>query len=113
VNYSKRHDYYVKKTMRYMESLGYTCAKTEKNHKAGTFWIKKDLWGSDIICRGKQGIVFLQVKTGKHQVSKGVKQLTEDDNWPSSVQRVVCYWPPRAKEPIWHEVLDGREDLAA
>lgn len=103
MNYARRHSYYVKKTMAWLESKGYVTEKVEYSSTHGPpgrlTYSKKDLWGSDIICRSAEAIAFIQVKSSVAQVSKGVRQLTADEAWPISVGRYVIWWDARAKEP--------------
>lgn len=95
-NYSQRHNYYVRRTMQWLESLGKRAEKVETNYtimvgERQTF-VKRDMWGSDAATRCRSGLDYIQVKTGKHQASKGVKQLTQDEDWPASVGRYVIWW---------------------
>jgi hypothetical protein len=100
VNYSRRHSYYVTKTIQWLERQGYIADKVEYTGMAGGRYVKRDLWGADIIYRGLSELGFVQVKTSEAQISKGRRQLTSDTCWPPFITRSVVYWPPRASEPI-------------
>lgn len=95
-NYAQRHSYYVKRTADWLQSIGYIAEKVETNYtvktKAGSAFVKRDFWGADIACRRAGGVAFIQVKTAQAQASKGVRQLTADDAWPTYVGRFVVWW---------------------
>jgi hypothetical protein len=100
VNYSRRHNYYVTKTLKWLSSQGLVADKVEYTGSVGQHYTKRDLWGADIIYRGLNELGFVQVKTSEAQISKGRRQLTSDTCWPPFITRSVVYWPPRASEPI-------------
>ena len=95
-NYSQRHNYYVRRTIQWLESLGISCQKVETNYTiqvgGRSTFVKRDMWGADVAARDAECIGYIQVKTGKNQVSGGIKQLTKDDNWPACVGRFVVWW---------------------
>ncbi len=105
MNYARRHSYYTAKTMKYLESKGYDVFKTEFVTSFNGHYSKVDMWGSDFAYKNGNVLGFVQVKTSPKQLSVGRKQLT--GNWPSSVQRWVSYWVPRAKEPTFYQVDNG------
>lgn len=105
----------LKKTKDYFIAQGYSVESIEKNQtvftkaKDGTakyFFLKKDLWGGDLICahKEKNELLWLQVKTNKTDVSKGKKEL-ETNPLPKFVKKAVIWWLPRKKEPeiLWVE----------
>ena len=103
MNHSRRHSYYVKRTMTWLEDMGYVTEKVEVNYSTRIggrdIYVKRDMWGADIAVRNKEHIAFIQVKTSDKQISTGIRQLSQDDQWPKEVGRYVIYWPLRAKTP--------------
>ena len=84
------------------------------DHKV--LFCKKDLWGGDLIARNKEEFIWIQVKSNRCDIARGLKQLTEDNEWPEVVKRWVIYWEPRQKEPEIVEVEmgeDAQEEEAA
>lgn len=106
MNYCRRHSYYVGKFIKWLELNGYIADKCEYSGMIGQQYTKRDLWGADVIFRSQSEIGFIQVKTSESQISKGKRQLCSDNMWPPFVQRIVGYWPPRAKSPNLTRVND-------
>lgn len=107
--------YYLLKTRDYLKGLGYQVEIVEKTQRIVTrddkgkqfvLFSKKDLWGGDLVARNKEELIWVQVKSNKGDIGRGIKQLSEDDEWPESVKRWVMYWEPRAKEPEIIEVVE-------
>ena len=68
-------------------------------------FMKKDLWGGDLVARNRDELIWVQVKSNKGDIGRGIKQLSEDDNWPDNVKRWVVCWEPRVREPEIVEVV--------
>lgn len=109
MNYSRRHSYYVNKTIRWLESNGLVADKVEYSGMVGGHYTKRDLWGADIIYRSRHCIGFIQLKTSQGQMSKGRRQLSDDGSWPSDVGRYVLRWEPRTRLPIIQHADTGEE----
>ena len=105
--------YYLLKTRDWFRDLGYEVEIVEKTQRIVTkdskgkqfvLFSKKDLWGGDLVARNREELIWIQVKSNKGDIGRGIKQLAEDDNWPESVKRWVVLWEHRAKEPEIVEV---------
>ena len=74
---------------------------------------KKDLWGADLVARNREELIWVQVKSNKGDIGRGIKQLSEDENWPDSdvVKRWVICWEPRVREPEIVEVIIAEQTL--
>lgn len=102
MNHTRRHSYYVRRTMDWLTHHGYISRKTETNYTvlrgSKTVFVKEDFWGADVSARHSTfGLHFIQVKTSLQQLGKGIAQLTQDDNWPPNIGRAVVFWPPRGR----------------
>jgi len=120
MNKRAKGNYYVKKTQKWLEGEGYTVAGLEHSrtftYRAKDGAIKRgyatvDIWGADLMARNTERLVFIQVKANKGDVSAGVRQLSEDDNWPDwthrdVVERWVAWWPPRQKTTAGPEITE-------
>ena len=111
--------YYLYKTRDYLKDLGYQVEIVEKAQRIVTrddhgkphvLFCKKDLWGGDLVARSKDELLWVQVKSNKTDISRRLKQLSEDDDWPPFVSRWVVIWEPRAKEPEIIEVVRSEEE---
>lgn len=85
----------VRKTIAWLQGLGCIATKCEYRTKWNTY----DLWGADVIARNERRILFVQVKSNPSHIAQGVRELSKDNKWPSSVIRLVVCWRNRAKEP--------------
>lgn len=102
MNRAAKGNYYVMRTKEWLESLGYVVAKLEStkrimirdktNGALKPIFTKNDIWGSDLVARNSERIVFVQVKANAGDITKGMRQLSEGD-WPPHVGRWVIYWP--------------------
>ena len=124
----KRHNsaqrkgrYYLIKSRDWMRDKGYEVEIVEKtqrivtrepNGKQHVLFAKRDLWGADLVARNKEEIIWIQVKSNRGDIAKGIKQLSVDDLWPedSCVKRWVVYWEPRTREPEIVEVVEEEID---
>lgn len=91
-----------------MEIVEKTQRIVTKDDKGKQFVLfsKKDLWGGDLVARDKEEMIWIQVKSNKCDIATGIKQLSEDDEWPEFVKRWVVYWEPRTREPEIIEVIE-------
>ena len=114
--------YYLLKTRDYLKNLGYEVDIVEKTQRIVTkddkgkqlvLFQKKDLWGADLVARNREELIWVQVKSNKGDIGRGIKQLSEDENWPDSdvVKRWVICWEPRVREPEIVEVIIAEETL--
>ena len=108
--------YYLLKSRDYLKNLGYEVDIVEKTQRIVTkddkgkrfvLFQKKDLWGADLVARNRDELIWVQVKSNKGDIGRGIKQLSEDENWPESdvVKRWVMCWEPRVREPEIVEVV--------
>tara|TARA_R100000687_G_C6320916_1_gene104955 strand:+ start:42 stop:503 length:462 start_codon:yes stop_codon:yes gene_type:complete len=114
--------YYLLKTRDYLKNLGYEVDIVEKTQRIVTkddkgkqfvLFQKKDLWGADLVARNREELIWVQVKSNKGDIGRGIKQLSEDENWPDSdvVKRWVMCWEPRVREPEIVEVIIAEQTL--
>ena len=114
--------YYLLKTRDYLKNLGYEVDIVEKTQRIVTkddkgkqfvLFQKKDLWGADLVARNREELIWVQVKSNKGDIGRGIKQLSEDENWPDSdvVKRWVICWEPRVREPEIVEVIIAEQTL--
>ena len=113
--------YYMMKTRDWLKKLGYQVEIVEKTQRIVTkddkgkqfvLFSKKDLWGGDLVARNKEELIWIQVKSNKGDIGRGIKQLSEDEDWPDHIKRWVICWEPRQREPEIVEVIHGsKEDL--
>jgi len=101
-NKIQRGNYYRLKTKKWFEKEGYLVENLEKSQriftKKGVIFIKKDIWGSDLIAKNNKEIIFIQVKSNRTDINKGIKEI-EGTVWPEFIKRVIVIWEPRAREP--------------
>lgn len=102
MNKIAKGNYYRLKTKKWFEKDGYLVENLEKNQrlyiKGKVIFIKKDLWGSDLIAKNDKEIIFIQCKTNRVHINKGIMELNKTV-WPDTVKKYVVIWTPRAKEP--------------
>lgn len=95
-------NYYRHKTIEFLKEQGYEVEILEKHQrvmsKGQVLFIKRDIWGCDLIAKNDSEIIFIQCKTNRADISKGMKELNKTP-WPSHVKRWVVLWTPREKEP--------------
>lgn len=99
-------NYYRKRTKDWLESEGYTVEIAEvaqrvyrRNKDTGeldVLYLKRDLWGADLVARNADHLIFIQVKSNPGDITRGIRQLSRGP-WPPFVGRWVVYWPPRRR----------------
>lgn len=127
MNKSAKGNYYKRRTKDWYEKQGYVVEGIEKSYKIydkkndKIIFVKRDLWGGDLVackkCSKKTTIfsdyhtninatqdemIWIQVKSNKVDINKGLKEL-EKSPLPSFVKKIVVYWPERAREPEIYE----------
>lgn len=108
MNKIKKGNYYRLKTKKWLEKDGYLVENLEKSQRIFTkdkkvIFIKKDIWGCDLIAKNKNELIFIQVKADKGDISKGIKEINKTP-WPDFAKKWVVFWPYKAKEPEIIEV---------
>ena len=107
MNKIARGNYYRKKTADWFKKEGYDVEIIEKNQRIwtpkGVIFIKRDLWGADLCAKNEEEIIFIQCKTNRVDINKGIAELNET-RWPQTVKKVVVIWELRAREP---EIIDA------
>ena len=69
----------------------------------GIFNKTSDLFGADLIMMNSKDIVFVQVKSNRVEINKGLVELKRHP-FPLHVQRWVVIWEHRARQPEIIEV---------
>jgi hypothetical protein len=102
MNRVRKGNYYRLKTKKWFEAEGYLVENLERNQKlfikGKVIFIKKDVWGSDLMAKNDKEIIFIQCKTNKTDINKGIKELNATV-WPKNIRKMVVIWEKRAKEP--------------
>jgi len=106
-------NYYKKKTKDWLTGEGFTCEYLEKLQrivsKGKLIYIKRDLFGADILAMNKESIIFVQVKAGKKKTGIDIKKAIQEFKkypFPDCVDRWIVVWRERDKEP---EIIDVKE----
>lgn len=111
MNKVKKGNYYRLKTKEFYEGEGYSVENLErteriyvydkKEKKEKIIFVKRDLWGGDLIAAKKESeeVLWIQVKTNKGDIADGLKKLEKNPLPDSKVQKVVVLWEPRQREP--------------
>lgn len=116
-------NYYVRRTIDWLESLGYVATRVEKQYRVIdkkrkgpdgnplVIFVKRDLWGFDVVAFNDEHMVWVQVKANAAHVPDGLRSVAWTV-WPPGVKRWVVWWPPRRRlveGPMIHEV-EGMAD---
>ena len=106
VSKTKKGNYYCLKAKKYLEKDGYLVVRSEYRYRVftpkGVFFITKDIFSADLIAVNDKEMIFIQVKSRKSDVLKGIKDMLEVP-WPKGckcLKRWVLLWEPRAREPV-------------
>ena len=109
MNKVQKGNYYKRKTKDWFIKQGYEVKNIETSYRIfdketdKIIFVKKDLWGGDLCaCNGKE-MIWIQNKTNKVDINKGLKEL-EKTPLPPFVKKVVVLWEPKAHEPNIYEV---------
>jgi len=114
--------YYLRKTIDYFKKKGYEVEKLEKTYRVydkkrnNVIFVKQDIFNSDLLAMNENEVIFIQLKTNKSDISKGIKAYKRMKRpvgkW--NIKFWVVSWEKRKKNPIIvdvDEVLEGeRED---
>ena len=118
MNKITKGNYYMTKTKKFYINQGYAVEKIEhinsifipeKDDKpAHTIYIKKDLWGGDLVAVKKDTdeIIWISCKSNPGDIRDGILEL-EKSPLPAKVRKIVAYWPLRAREPEITEIEEG------
>ena len=102
VNKVQKGNYYRLKVKKWLEADGYLVENLEHSQRIFTkgrvIFIRKDIWGADLIAKNEKELIFVQVKSNKTHISSGIKELCSTV-CPRFVKRWVVVWTPRAREP--------------
>jgi hypothetical protein len=106
MNRSAKGNYHRNKTKEWLETQGYIVAPLESTKRIylpakngepeKVIFSKTDIWGSDLVARNENHVVFVQVKANASHISQGIKDLSHGP-WPASVARWVVHWPERRR----------------
>lgn len=109
----KKGNYYKKKTKEWLEKEGFYCEYLEKLQRIYTqgriIYVKRDLFGSDLLAMNGEKIVFVQVKSGSKNTGINYKKAIEEFKkypFPNFVDRWIIIWKERQKEP---EIIDLKD----
>lgn len=106
-------NYYKKKTKDWLTKEGYVCEYLEKLQRIYTkeklIYVKRDLFGADILAFNKEKLIFVQVKSGSKTTGINIKKAIEEFSkypFPDFVDRWIVIWKEKQKEP---EIIDVKE----
>lgn len=112
-NRVRKGNYYRLKTKKFYEAEGYSVENLEKTQRIvtrdkdtdemKTIFIKRDLWGGDLVAANRQEMIWIQVKANKGDITKGLKEL-QASPLPDCIKKIVVWWPERAREPEIYEL---------
>ena len=99
-------NYYQKKTKEWFEKEGYTVYPMEFARSIytpkGVIYMKRDIAGADLMAMNGEEIIFIQCKTSKGDINKGIKELNAHP-YPKDTKKIVVRWELRAKEPTIYD----------
>jgi Holliday junction resolvase-like predicted endonuclease len=99
--------YHVQRTVDWLEDLGYTVAKLERSSSVRiggrTVYRRGDVWGSDLVARNADHLVFVQVKANRGDISRGIRALSSGP-WPRHIARWVVHWPAGRRKKIGPDI---------
>ena len=100
--------YYLRKTIDYFKEKGYEVEKLEKTYrvydeeKDSVIFVKRDIFSSDLLAMNENEVIFIQLKTNKSDISKGIKAYKRMKRpvgrW--NIKFWVVSWEKRKKDPI-------------
>lgn len=101
---ASKGNYYRRKTRLFMEGKGYIVEYLEiqqrffdkKRNKTG--FVKRDLFGADMLAMNGQEMVFVNSVFGKGGVSEHIKRFNQYP-FPPKTNRWIVVWELRAREP--------------
>jgi hypothetical protein len=116
----QKGNYYRNRTKAWLESLGYTVANLERKQRIQIpdkdggpdkiFFRTSDIWGSDLIARNEERMVFIQVKSNPVHIAQGMREINKGP-WPPTVERWVVYWPPRRRSKDGPDIVEvGKQE---
>jgi len=106
--------YYKIKTKEYLVKKGYQVEYLEKlqriyiPEKKQVLFTKKDIFGADLVAMNENEIIFVNSKTGKSNISTGIKEFMKF-RYPKFVKRWLVVWTPKIREPEIVEVQNINE----
>lgn len=107
--------YYKYKTKKYYQKLGYDVTLSEFMFRTGKFFVKKDIFGSDVIAMNDKEIIFINSKfvgtkkSGYQAKSDGIKEFRKY-RFPPSARAILAMWTKGAKHPV---IVDAFQDNTA
>lgn len=108
-------NYYRRRTKEWLESLGFWVENLERQQRIyrpgnQVMFIKRDIWGADLIARNEERVIFIQVKSNKSHITQGIKEISKGP-WPSHVERWVVYWPSRRRLTDGPDIVEIGEEV--
>jgi len=110
---SEKGNYYKYKTKQWLIKQGYCADYLEKLQrvysKGQLIYVKKDLFGADILAFNKDEMIFVQVKSGEKTTGINIKKSINEFlkyPFPDFVKLWIVIWRPKEREP---EIIDVRE----
>lgn len=97
VNTYRKGQYYLAKTIAWLESQGYDVGRLEatRTMKRGREHVFKrnDVFGCDLAAKSSDHIVFIQSKSRRSDALSSAKELSKM-TWPPQVSVYATYWEP-------------------
>lgn len=103
-----RGNHYKARSKRVLERAGYQVADMELVRSvftpAGMMYAKRDQWGSDLIAKTEDEVVFVQVKSvaaGRSpDLASARRAFAAAGPWPPGTRRLIHVWRRGAREPL-------------
>jgi hypothetical protein len=109
---SEKGNYYKYKTKQWLTKQGYYADYLEKIQrvysKGQLIYVKRDLFGADILAFNKDEIIFVQVKSGEKTTGINIKKAINEFlkyPFPDFVKLWIVVWRPK-EEP---KIIDVRD----
>lgn len=111
---ANKGQYYKYKTKKYYQKLGYDVTLSEFIFRAGKFFVKKDIFGSDVIAMNGKEILFVNSKfvgnkkSGYTSKSDGIKEFKKY-RFPPGAKALLVMWTKGAREPVIIDALNNTD----
>ena len=101
---SRVGSYYRLKTKKWLEAKGWTVATLERHQrifdekKNKIFFIKRDIFGSDMMAMNGEQMIFVNSVFGKSNIASHIKEFAKYP-FPKYIEKWVVVWERGDREP--------------